>query len=625
LGFRIAPADADGPLAASAPTTARSGDGAADAPPRRSRAWLDPALSEHILAAQVRWQYRGSQYTALAAAGVAMVFWFAFHGLTGDRRVFVWAAFVHSAQALRFVNALLYQRARARGTGIDSRHWLNRHYVLLAVTALGWGSAAALLWPTQELPRVAFVMLLLLGMGAGGVSAFVASRTAIYLWLVPLTLPLVAVLALQQGPHAGALATIVLVYLLANLAFALNHNSMLTRALVARYENAELVEQLRHQMELVATANREKSRFLASASHDLRQPLHALTLFATALDKRLVGTDAAPLMQNLNDCIGSLDRSFNAMLDVSRLDAGVVEPSVLSFPLRDVFRRLHMHFAGQAEASGLHLRFKPGGKVVATDPQLLERILGNLIQNAIKYTKSGGIVVVARDRAHSSAREGARAISIEVWDTGVGIADKQLPRVFDEFYQVDNPGHDRSRGLGMGLAIVKRLALLLRHPLEVHSRVGRGTMFRLVVPRAVPVAENEADTGADTVPSPDGNAGTLLIIDDEQRIRDSMSLLLAEWGYRTLLADSIAQACEVAQSTGTPIDAIVSDLRLRDGEDGLAAIDAVCRLQGRQLPALLVTGDTDQEQIKRVHDSGHKVLFKPVRAKELYAALRQLQ
>jgi CheY-like chemotaxis protein/anti-sigma regulatory factor (Ser/Thr protein kinase) len=294
----------------------------------------------------------------------------------------------------------------------------------------------------------------------------------------------------------------------------------------------------------------------------------------------------------------------------------VVEVTRHSFAIRDVFRRLHMHFAGQAEAANLQLRFKPGGKLVTTDPQLLERVLGNLIQNAIKYTREGGVVVVARNAG--------RDVSIEVWDTGLGIPEAELPRIFDEFYQLDNPQHDRSRGLGMGLAIVKRLVLLLGHTLQVTSRPGRGTLFRIRVPRMDPQALEGMDVGAETVPSPIGNAGTLLVIDDEAKIRESTALLLEQWGYQAIVAGSGFEACERAREHGQGIHAIISDLRLRDGETGLHAIDAVQRVLGQALPALLVTGDTSEEQIQKVHDSGHMVLFKPVRPKELYSALRRL-
>ncbi|MBI5926806.1 MAG: response regulator [Aquabacterium sp.] len=567
-----------------------------------------------LLLAQVHALYSTSWFTSAGAIVTAMTFWVAYLVYTGDRRVLIWAVMVHGTQALRLLNGWAYQK--------DERAWQRmpvwrlRFMGGLLVSALVWGSVPWFVLPTQDLAMVCLMMLVMLGMGSAAIGAIVAYRPAIWTWMIPLLAPLPALLLWHQGPLHNALAIFSVAYLGVNLVFAFGQNELLLKALKAQFDNAELVSQLRHQMTLAAQADKEKSRFVASASHDLRQPMHALGLFASALEKRLAGTSEAPLVGNLNRCIESLDRSFNAMLDISKLDAGVVEPQLQSFPIRDVFRRLHMHFAGQAEGAGLHLRFKPGGKHVTSDPQLLERILSNLIQNAIKYTRDGGIVVVARTHGTD--------VHIEVWDTGIGIPEAELPRVFDEFYQLHNPERDRNRGLGMGLAIVKRLALLLNHPLTVASTVGKGTMIRLAVPQTDLNALHGMNLEAETVPSPIGNARTLLFIDDEENIRESMALLLREWDYEVLVAGNINEACMLAANHPEPIHAVLSDLRLRNGEDGLQAINAVRHVLGYQIPAVLVTGDTSPEQVKRVHDSGHRVLFKPVLPKELFSMLRQL-
>jgi CheY-like chemotaxis protein/anti-sigma regulatory factor (Ser/Thr protein kinase) len=363
-------------------------------------------------------------------------------------------------------------------------------------------------------------------------------------------------------------------------------------------------------------ADQEKSRFLAIASHDLRQPVHALGLFAATLEKRLHGTSEEPLVRNVVRSIDGLDRSFNAMLDISRLDAGTIEPNFQHFPLRDLFRRLHMHFAGQAELDGLSLRFSPGGKSVTSDPQLLERILGNLIQNAIKYTEHGGIVVVART-THTH-------FNVEVWDTGVGMRGPDLPRIFDEFYQVGRGDRTRARGLGMGLAIVKRLARLLGHGLTVVSQPGRGTMFRVAIKQGGLPDIQDVTAAADTLPMPVLQARTVLIIDDEESIREGLGLLLEEWGYQAVAAGTVEQAERMVRMLGGAPDLILSDLHLGDGPDGIAAIDAVRRQCGCDVPAILITGDTSHEEMRRATDSGHPVLFKPVQPRKLLNALRGL-
>jgi signal transduction histidine kinase len=567
-----------------------------------------------LLLAQIHALYNSSWLTTAGALITALTFWAGYLIYTGDKMVLVWAFLVHGTQAARGLTGWFYHRDERAWERTPV--WRQRFLLGLLASALAWGSAPLFLLPTDDLAMVCLMMLVLLGMGSGGIGPTVAYRPAIVAWLLPLLLPLPAALMWWPGPLHNVLAVFAMAYLLVTLVFAFGQNALLVKALKAQFDNAELVAQLRHQMTLAANADREKSRFVASASHDLRQPMHALGLFASALEKRLTGTSEAPLVGNLNRCIESLDRSFNAMLDISKLDAGVVEPQLQSFPIRDVFRRLHMHFAGQAEGSGLGLRFKPGGKHVTSDPQLLERILSNLIQNAIKYTRDGGIVVVAR--THGAC------VNIEVWDTGIGIPETELPRVFDEFYQLHNPERDRNRGLGMGLAIVKRLALLLNHPLTVVSTVGKGTMIRLAVPRTDLDALHGMNLEAETVPSPIGDARTLIFIDDEENIRDSMALLLREWDYEVLVAGDINAAVMLAANHPEPIHAVLSDLRLRNGEDGLQAINAIRHVLGYPIPAVLITGDTSPDQVKRVHDSGHRVLFKPVLPKELFSMLRQL-
>lgn len=402
---------------------------------------------------------------------------------------------------------------------------------------------------------------------------------------------------------------------LAALLTVSRHRSWLARAR-ATFEQEDRIRVLEAAREHAVKADQEKSRFLAIASHDLRQPVHAIGLFAATLEKRLEGSAEEPLVRNLSRAIDGLDRSFNVMLDISRLDAGAIEPRFQHFPLRDLFRRLHMHFAGQADQKGLGLRFSPGGKSISSDPQLLERILGNLVQNAIKYTERGGVVVVARSTPTH--------IHVEVWDTGIGIRASDLSKIFNEFYQVGRGERVRTQGLGMGLAIVKRLARLLGHELTISSRPGSGTMFRLRIALGGLPEIQDVTAAADTLPMPMLQARTVLVLDDEEAIRDGLCLLLQEWGYDTIAAASIAQAERAVALLEVPPDLILSDLHLGDGPDGIAAIEAIRRQCGCDVTAMLITGDTSHAEIQRATESGHPVLFKPVLPRKLYEVLRRL-
>jgi len=363
----------------------------------------------------------------------------------------------------------------------------------------------------------------------------------------------------------------------------------------------------------------EKSRFVAIASHDLRQPVHALGLFAATLQKRLLNTPHEALVRNFLRAVDDLEHSFSSMLDVSRLDAGSTAPLLQTFALRDLFRRLQMQYAGHAELAGLGLRFSTGGKSVTSDPQLLERLVGNLVQNALKYTTRGGVVVVARStRSH---------VNIEVWDTGPGILAQDLPRVFQEFYQLAPGKRGRSHGMGMGLAIVKRLAQLLGHRLEVSSLPGRGSLFRVGVAIEQTGDALEAVAPEDTRPMTVDTPQMVLIVEDEEAIREGLRGLLQEWGYQTVTAADAEEAEQAVMALEGKVDLVLSDVQLSHipGQvGGLTVIDTVRRIVGFSVPALIVTGDTSPALLKALAERGDPVLFKPVQPRRLFDAMRSV-
>ena len=580
-----------------------------------TRDGADREIDLAVMRAEVESLYGGGYATAAGGFVTGVLLWALFYRQTHDPAVLAWAVLLHIAQAARLAVLVAYQRsADARG---DPSLWLRRYRIALCATGVAWGLAPVMFLPHGDLSATLMLMLVLLGIAVAGIAAIATDRLSVWLWLLPLALPLPLALAREAELSFLVLATLSIVFLALSLRTTLAQNKVLSTALRARFENAALVERLREQVGLTAQASRDKSRFLAAASHDLRQPLHALSMFGAALEKRLAHSVEQPLIFNMMRSIEALDKSFGAMLDISRLDAHVIEPHVQSFPIRDVFRRLQMNFGGLAEEAGLQLRFSPAGKVVRSDPQLLERVLANLVQNALRYCKRGGVIV--------AAREWKGGVNIEVWDTGIGIPDDELPKIFDEFYQVANPERDRVKGLGMGLAIVKRLNLLLGHTLTVRSRVGRGTLCRLRIETSGLQSLEEFTVGAETVPPDTTTGGTVLVIDDEESIRAGVGELLREWGYAVHGAATIAEACDVARAHDGAIDIVISDLRLRADEDGILAIERVRQTCGVKVPAVLVTGDTAREQVLRAHESGHIVMFKPVQPKELINVLRRFR
>ena len=574
----------------------------------------DDAIERSVMGAEVERLYENAIPAALGAVLLGLVFWVLFYRQTHDSRVLVWAVLIHACQVVRLGALVGFQRAK--GTRREPAVWLLRYRASLLCHSVGWGLAPLMFMPEGDLAYTAVMMLGLLGIASSGVTAIATDRASVILWIVPLIGPVPVALLWHYSPANLALAVFAVLFIFINLMYVLKQNHVLSSTLRAQFENAALVKRLNHQMELTAAASKDKSRFLAAASHDLRQPLHALSFFGSTLEKRMANSPDLPLIYNMMRSIEALDKSFNAILDVSKLDAQAVEPHLQLFPLRDLFRRLQMSFGGQAEEAGLQLRFKPGGKVVKSDPQLLERTLANLVQNGLRYCRSGGIVVLARNWKGGT--------NIEVWDTGIGIPEPELPKIFGEFYQVANPERDRNKGLGIGLAIVSRLTLLLDHTLTVQSRVGKGSLFRVWIKGSDLEQMDEFTVGSDTLPTRIDDIRTILFIDDEEAIRTSVSDLLRQWGYIVLATATVDEARRAALNHDSVIDVVISDLRLRGGEDGIRAIEQIRQVCGYTVPAVLVTGDTAPDQVQRIHESGHIVLFKPVRPKDLYDVLKRI-
>lgn len=371
--------------------------------------------------------------------------------------------------------------------------------------------------------------------------------------------------------------------------------------------NTDITERLKDEEALKAAkeeaerAARAKSTFLAAASHDLRQPVQALVLFNAALQQRLRNHPAAPILARMKSSMEALQVLLEGILDVSRLDAGIVTANLQSFPLGEMVARLGAEYAIQARAKGLRLRYLPISAWVRSDPALLERILRNLLENAVRYTEQGGILL--------GCRMHGEMLRLQVVDTGVGISAAEREAVFEEFYQVGNRGRDRARGLGLGLAIVRRLAGLLGHRLEVSSVPGKGSVFGIELPRVAPVARPvSAAMPVDTRRELDQRS--ILVIDDEAMMRQGLEVMLSDWGCRVMTAATEEEAVLAARAN--PPDAIIADYRLQQGRTGTDAVRAVQRACGREIPAIVLTGDTAPERIVEVKNSGLVIAHKPV-------------
>jgi signal transduction histidine kinase/ActR/RegA family two-component response regulator len=362
----------------------------------------------------------------------------------------------------------------------------------------------------------------------------------------------------------------------------------------------------------LAAANADKSRFLAAASHDLRQPVHAIGLFADTLVEQVDAGEARDMVTRIQQSMRAMNGMLSELLDISNLNAGTTRASVAAVPITSVLLHIDNEFGPTARDRGLDLRLSAPDAWVKSDPALLKRILQNLVANALAYTERGGVLVTARVRSD--------ALLLDVWDTGVGIDAAHLPRIFDEFYQIGNMSRDRRKGMGLGLAIVRRLVDLLGHPLHVTSRAGKGTRFRL----RLPIAE-AIESFASHAPMPLTNlTGKLaLVVDDEPDVRDGMAAALAARGCAVIVASSAVEAVARLTPTSSSPDFAVMDYRL-ETQTGLAALADIRAHFGWHLPALIVTGDTLASDLTHFAEAGEAWLIKPVSADDLQRAVTGL-
>lgn len=383
--------------------------------------------------------------------------------------------------------------------------------------------------------------------------------------------------------------------------------------LVVQYASRQTTVQraLRTEHDIAMAADKAKSRFLATASHDLRQPLHAMHLFVSALRRRVSDPEATQLVAGIGSAAESMQMMFNSLLDVSKLHAGVVTPNPEDFPLQSVFGRLYSSFVAPATAKGIGFSIVRSAATLHTDPVLLESILRNLISNAIRYTRRGEVSVLCDDSGD--------AIRIDVCDTGPGIPAEQIERAFEEFQRLDTSASGEDRGLGLGLAIVRRLANLLDLPVEVHSEVGVGTTFSVVVPRgtATPLPEVRASRIA---PLPDHCR--ILVVEDDALVRSALAREIADWGATALLASNAEAALSMVQTIRP--DLAIIDHHLGKGLNGAEFLKLLHERFDDSLPAIIITGSTDPEVLEELRQSGALWTTKPVDAHALRAEVTSL-
>jgi two-component system, chemotaxis family, CheB/CheR fusion protein len=379
----------------------------------------------------------------------------------------------------------------------------------------------------------------------------------------------------------------------------------------------EALEAAKRQAQL---ANVAKSRFLAAASHDLRQPLQTLALLQGLLAKTLKGEKAQKLITRFDETLSAMSAMLNALLDINEIEAGTVRAEMVTFPLNDLFDRLREEFGYRAHSQRLELHVVPCGLSIHSDPVLLEQVIRNLLANALKYTDRGKVLLGCR------RREGK--LSIEIWDTGIGIPNEELDAIFEEYHQVGNAARERSRGLGLGLSIVKRLGILLDHRVSVRSRLGKGSVFAIEVTlpasAAAPQRKNPRQRRGRPAFEEIHRTGTILVVEDDPEVRDLLELLLQDEGHRPEAAPDGATALKLAERKTFRPDVILADYNLPNGMNGLDIAAKLRERLQRQIPVIILTGDISTGTLRDISLQNCIQLNKPVKLKELTQTIQRL-
>lgn len=498
---------------------------------------------------------------------------------------------------------------------LNAQHW---HLGLLLSTAyLGmlWIVALFSFFAEDSAPHQVFLITLAVTLGIGSITSGTHWLPLFYVYGAPILLALSLRLAIVGSVPYLALACLMIITFLAAISIARQLNSVFRSKIKLHYSSAELAKELQIKTEEAQQAVLAKSGILATASHDLRQPLHAISLYLDALRNTAhnVMPEGERIFDRLDTCLILLRKQFDAIFEISRLDANVVQPERQHFDIAECLAGLYTEYRQEALKRKLSLRLRAPGMVVYSDRALLERVLRNLITNALLYTRTGGVLIAVRQRQDE--------VLIQVIDTGVGIPQEQQEKAFTEFQQLGDNSRDRDRGLGFGLAIVRRLCEVLGHPLTLSSRVYHGSTFSLRIPRGDPalIARTAIIPGG---LDQDGEQKLVLVVDDDPSILDAMQTLLSNWGLKILVAESLQEMLQtLPDSAGTP-DLILSDLNLHRGPDGIGTIRELRARFGANIPAVLISGSTDRTQLQSAEATGLRLIQKPISPSELRSVIQ---
>jgi two-component system, sensor histidine kinase len=485
---------------------------------------------------------------------------------------------------------LAYKFRRAVEVVDEVRHWARRWVALAALAGLLWGAAGFMFFSNDQPLHQVVLVAVVLSVAFGSLTLYASHPPAFYSFMLLTVMPLIARMVWEQDATYYTAAVVMAAVFFFTVFYGRNFGDAVFESVKNNYENEVLVNQLMVEKRLAEDARREaenatrsKTQFFAAASHDLRQPLQAIGIYVSLLKKRATGP-LEPLVNNMSTAVESLSKLVEELLEISRLDSGSIQPKVDQVVLDEMFSLLEQEFTPLAASKGLSLRVRRSGHAADSDPMLLQRVIRNLLANAIRYTQRGGVLLAARARGS--------LISVEVWDTGPGIKQTEVDRIFEEFYRGESSKAENSgTGFGLGLSIVKRICGLLGHPLVVTTRPGTGTVFRVEMPLSVaPLRPKRSapETMDMVLRALDGH--TVVLLEDNAEILNSLTRLVRSWGAEVIPSTGFNAQLIKEISLHDRIDAVLADHNL--GPHSISGVEAVVRIRelvGSPVPVVMLT------------------------------------
>jgi signal transduction histidine kinase/CheY-like chemotaxis protein len=556
----------------------------------------------HQLHFVIQQAFRNTVAVVIVAIGVGVVI----VPHIGWVRFAAWAAGTLAAYGIRAI--LLWPGMRIEVIGKNPDRWVALLFGSTLISGIIGASAPFVFFPSLE-PIEQMFLSMIICLWVTGAMASIGAYHVLYTGYVCVFIgELILAWLMTADAHPPFLAVLFAFYGLIIIGFGRSFAREVTTGVAIRFENQALVAELDAARRAAEAANDAKSRFLAAASHDLRQPLHTLTMLSGLLNRYARADKIGEIAQQIDRSVGALDVLFSSILDLSRLEVGALRPELCSVPLKPMIARLEAEYGARAQAKGLQFRAHSDDVAIVTDPVLLERMLRNLTDNAIKYCARGSVELICE--AHSDA------VIVRVADTGPGIRPEDCEAVFGEFFRA----HDVRRsneGLGLGLAIVKRLSDLLGYGIELQSEVGVGSTFKLVIPGTSITTDDPGIVGESRKTAEISLDGLAIVyIDDDTQIHAVMHLLLSEWGCQVVTASTLDEARARMRERGMRPDAILSDYALADNITGIDVIEALRQDYGG-LPAAIITGESSPELREKLRHLEYPVLFKPTQPEEL--------